>query len=177
MKKGVVIAFVAGVVAGIIILPLIAFVYIQLGYAPVATAAPPLPLERWLAKSALRARISREAPHEPGVPASDDNLTAGAQLYREHCAMCHGMRGQPKTPTARGMFPPPPQLLRGKGVTDDPVGETFWKVANGIRLTGMPAYRGSLSDTQIWQISQTLANANRLPGPAAQVLASEPPAK
>jgi thiosulfate dehydrogenase len=176
MKKAV-IAFIAGFVFGIIILPLIAFICIQLGYAPVATAAAPLPLERWLAKSALRARISREAPRQPGIDASDDNLMAGAQLYREHCAMCHGMRGQPKTPTAKGMFPPPPQLLQGKGVTDDPVGETFWKVANGIRLTGMPAYRGSLSDIQIWQISQTLANADHLPAPAAQVLASEPLAK
>jgi len=67
-----------------------------------------------------------------------------------------------KTPTAKGMFPPPPQLLRGKGVTDDPVGETYWKAVNGIRLTGMPAYRGSLSDEQLWQVSQLLAHADKL---------------
>src|ERR1035441_1884497 len=36
------------------------------------------------------------------------------------------------TPTAKGMYPPPPQLMYGKGVTDDKVGETHWKVANGI---------------------------------------------
>ncbi len=164
-------------VVGIIILPLIAFVYIWLGYAPVATAAPPLPLERWLASAALRARISREAPHQATVPPTEDNLLAGAKVYREHCAMCHGLVAQPKTATAKGMYPLPPQLLHGKGVTDDPVGETYWKAANGIRLTGMPAYRASLSDVQLWQVSQLLANANHLPSAVTQVLESEPPAK
>ena len=176
MKKRLV-TFIVAFVIGITILPLIAFMVIWLGYAPVATAAPPLPLERWLASAALRARISRDAPRQAVVPASEENLMAGAKVYREHCAMCHGMSGQPKTPTAKGMYPPPPQLLQGKGVTDDPVGETYWKAANGIRLTGMPAYGGSLSDVQLWQVSQLLANADHLPAAVTQLLSSEPPAK
>jgi mono/diheme cytochrome c family protein len=47
------------------------------------------------------------------------------------------------------------------GVSDDPSGETFWKVANGIRLTGMPAFKDILSETQIWQVSLLLANADK----------------
>jgi len=39
------------------------------------------------------------------------------------------------------------------GVCDDPSAETYWKVANGIRLTGMPAYKRVLTDTEIWQVS------------------------
>ncbi len=171
------ITFVIGLVIGIVLLPICALVYILLGRAPVSTAAPPLPLERWLASTALHARISHEAPRQPALPASEDNLVAGARIYGEHCAVCHGMSGQPKTATAKGMFPPPPQLLHGKGVTDDPPGETYWKAANGIRLTGMPAYRGSLTDSQLWQVSQMLANADKLPAAATQVLSSEPPAK
>jgi hypothetical protein len=42
-------------------------------------------------------------------------------------------------------------------VTDDPVGETYWKVSNGIRLTGMPAFFGSLTDEQLCHVSQLLA--------------------
>jgi thiosulfate dehydrogenase len=49
------------------------------------------------------------------------------------------------------------------GVTDDPAGVTYWKVANGIRLTGMPGYSGSLSSDQMWQVSLLLANADKLP--------------
>ncbi len=163
---------VIGFVCGIIILPTCAFLYIWLGYAPVATSASPLPLEKRLARAALRARISREAPRESPVPATPENLLTGAKLYREHCAVCHGMSGQPRTATAKGMYPPPPQLWHGKGVTDDPVGETYWKVANGIRLTGMPAYSGSLSREQMWQISQLLVNADHLPAAVTEYLAS-----
>jgi thiosulfate dehydrogenase len=39
-------------------------------------------------------------------------------------------------------------------------------VANGIRLSGMPAYNGSLSDTQLWQVSLMLAKADKLPASA-----------
>ena len=59
-----------------------------------------------------------------------------------------------------GSFRVPPELLKGKGVTDDSPGETYWKVANGIRLTGMPGYSQSLSTTEMWQISLMLANAD-----------------
>jgi len=55
-------------------------------------------------------------------------------------------------------------------VTDDEPGETYWKVANGIRLTGMPAFKQSLSDTQMWQVSLLLANANKIPDSVKQAL-------
>lgn len=156
-------AFLLGVVVGVILMPVAAFLYVKFGYVQVATAAPPLPFERQLAHMALDARISKEAPSKAGVAASESHLLSGAQLYREHCAVCHGLTVETKTATASGMFPAPPQLLHGKGVTDDPAGETYWKVANGIRLTGMPAYRNSLTDEQIWEISQLLATADKLP--------------
>lgn len=168
--------FLLGLVIGIIILPLIAFLVIWFGYAPVATAAPPLPLERTLASMALRARISREAPKSSPIEPTEANLVAGAKTYREHCAVCHGTAGEPETATAKGMFPKPPQLFHGKGVTDDPVGETFWKASNGIRLTGMPAYHGSLSDEQLWQVSELLANANHLPAAVNDLMAQPSPA-
>jgi len=63
------------------------------------------------------------------------------------------------------MVPQAPQLWEkhGKngivGVSDDPPVVTYWKVANGIRLTGMPAYRNVLTDREIWQVSLLLANA------------------
>jgi mono/diheme cytochrome c family protein len=73
------------------------------------------------------------------------------------------------------MFPKPPQFFQGQGVTDDPVGETYWKAKNGIRLTGMPAYGPSLSEQQLWQASLLLAHADKLP-PSVQKVLSESPA-
>jgi thiosulfate dehydrogenase len=70
------------------------------------------------------------------------------------------------------MFPKPPELLHGKGVTDDSAGETYWKVVHGIRLTGMPGFKSGLSDTQAWQVSILLANADHLPDSAKTALSN-----
>jgi thiosulfate dehydrogenase len=156
---------VAAVVAG-------AYLYFSLGFAPVATSAPPMPFEERMANMALHARIAKEAPSAVPVPADEANLLNGAQLYSEHCAVCHGLNGRPETATAKGMFPKPPQFFQGHSVTDDPVGETYWKAKNGIRLTGMPAYGPSMSDRQLWQVSLLLAHADKLPASAQKVLSS-----
>jgi mono/diheme cytochrome c family protein len=78
--------------------------------------------------------------------------------------------GRDQTAIAKGEFPKPPQLFKGKGVTDDPPGVTYWKVANGIRLTGMPGFSGSLSTEQMWQVSLLLSNADKLPASVETVL-------
>ena len=170
-------SFLAGLIAGIVLLPALAYLYLRFGYAPVATAAAPLPLERTITHMALHARVAKEAPKDSPVPPSEENLMAGAQLYRQHCAVCHGTIGEPRTATAKGMFPSPPALFKGKGVTDDAVGETYWKVANGIRLTGMPAYKGTLTEEQLWQVSQTVAHADKLPDTARELLSQPAPAQ
>ena len=81
------------------------------------------------------------------------------QIYREQCASCHGLKQPSKFgPT---MFPRAPQLWeRHKnkpdvvGVSDDPVGETYWKIKNGIRLSGMPSYKTLLTEDQMWLTSR-----------------------
>jgi mono/diheme cytochrome c family protein len=75
------------------------------------------------------------------------------------------------------MYPAAPQLWhkhkKGNvvGVSDDEVGETYWKVKNGIRLTGMPTYQNLLSDSDIWDVSLLLKNADQqLPDPVMKLL-------
>src|SRR5579863_550974 len=114
------IKFLLGLIIGVLIIPAIAYFYIRSGSMPVATAAPPLPMERKIAHMALNARVDKEAPKDPAVPADETNLLAGAQLYRDNCAVCHGLMDGRKTAIAKGMFPDPPSLLHGKGVSDDP---------------------------------------------------------
>lgn len=166
--------FLFGILIGVIAWPLAAYIYFHFGFAPVATAARPIPFEKTLAHMALKARIRREAPKNSPLPVSDANYLAGAHLYRTHCAVCHGLPDQPETAVSKGMFPRPPQLFKGKGVTDDPAGETYWKVANGIRLTGMPGFGHALSQTEMWQLSLLLANGNHLPQEAQAVLQQPP---
>lgn len=163
--------FILGFIVGLIVLPLSVYAYFVSGSAPVATASEPMPFEERLAHEALNARIKKEMPKS--VPVSPD-YPAGADIYRRHCAVCHGMMDGNQSPIAKGMFPKPPLLLHGKGVTDDEPGETYWKVANGIRLTGMPAFNQSLSEAEMWQVSLLMANADKLPDDVKKTLAEAP---
>jgi thiosulfate dehydrogenase len=155
--------FLFGFVAALLLIVAGTFAYVGLGLAPVATASAPLPFERRITTMALHARVDKEAPASSPIAASDEVYAAGSGIYREDCAVCHGLPWQEQTAIAKGEFPKPPKLFMGKGVTDDPVGDTYWKVANGIRLTGMPGFSGSLSSDQMWQVSLFLANADKLP--------------
>jgi mono/diheme cytochrome c family protein len=165
--------FLVGLVFGLVAVPVLVYAYFASGSAPVATASEPMMFEKQMAHKALNAVIEKEMPKNIPIQADEPNFTAGAQLYREHCAVCHGLPGQPQTAIAKGMYPQPPVLLEGKGVTDDPAGESYWKVANGIRLTGMPAFKQSLSETQMWQISVLLAQADKIP-PTVKAILSAP---
>jgi thiosulfate dehydrogenase len=164
--------FVLGLIIGLIAVPLAVYFYFVSGSAPVATTSRPMPFEKMLAHKALNARVEKEMPSTVPISADVAAYAAGAQVYRENCAVCHGLPEQPDSNISKGMFPYPPQLFKGHGVTDDPAGETYWKVANGIRLTGMPGFKASLSDAQIWQVSVLLANADKLPPPVKDTLAA-----
>jgi mono/diheme cytochrome c family protein len=155
--------FLAGIILTLLMIPVFVYLYVKMGNVPVATDSPDIPFERQLARMGLDAKIDKEAPKDTPFQASKDDLLSAAHLYREHCEVCHGLPSEPKTFTAQGMYPRPPQLLKGKGVTDDPAGESYWKIANGIRLSGMPGYKKTLSDKEIWSISQLLAGADKLP--------------
>ena len=166
--------FLLGLALGAVLVPLALFEYFTGGYAPVSVTEKAMPFERSLARSALHARIAKEMPKTVPIPANESNYILGAQIYRYQCAVCHGVREGEMTAIAKGMFPKPPQLLKGKGVTDDEPGETYWKVANGIRLTGMPGFKQSLSETEMWQVSLLLANADKLSDSVKQALAPVP---
>jgi thiosulfate dehydrogenase len=91
--------------------------YLSAGLAPVATADPPMPFEKKLANMALDAHIEKQNIPPSSVPADEPNFLAVATVYKQHCALCHRLPGQPPMNYATTMFPKPPQLFRGKGVT------------------------------------------------------------
>jgi len=161
--------------AGVLLLPVAIYFYLAHGSPPVATGDKPFPMEEKIVAIPLDARIKREAPAASPIPASDENLNTGAGIYEDKCEECHGTADAPSAMGAR-MFPQAPQLWQkhgngAVGVSDDPVGETYWKVKNGIRLTGMPAYGKALSEKQLWQVSLLLSMAEKpLPAEASKTV-------
>ena len=170
-----------GIVLGAILAPVVVVAWLCFGRVPVAVVDPPLPQEQLLTAVPLHARIQRELVRTVPIPADGNNLAAGAEVYRDQCAGCHGFHGKPSSFAAH-MYPDAPPLWEkhhnndAVGVSDDPPSETYWKVANGIRLTGMPSFKQVLTDKQIWQVSVLLAYANKpLPPAAVDILKGVPP--
>ncbi len=166
MVKGLVL----GILIGVLLLVGSAYLYFSWGFAPVATSASPMPFERKLVKTGLHAYLGK-LPHPlPLVPADEANLIAGSKVYKEQCATCHGLPGEPKSAVSQGMFPAPPQMFHGVGVTDDEPWETYWKVENGIRMSGMPGFKGQLTEKQIWQVAMLVKNADKITEPVKKEL-------
>ncbi len=172
MLKGIVL----GIILGFVLVFAGAYFYFASGQAPVATNSPEMPFEKKFARMALHAYLDKLPHPNPPVPADETNLLAGAKLYKQDCAVCHGIPGEPHNAIANGMFPKPPLLFRGVGVTDDEVWESYSKISGGIRMTGMPGFRDSLSETQMWQIGQLVKNADKLPDSVKTELTGTPAA-
>ncbi len=166
--------FLVGLLLGLLIVPFGLYLYLTGGSAPVAASDSDMPFENYFAHKALDARIAKDMPKTVPVASTEANYLAGADLYKQHCAVCHGLPLSPKTAIATGMYPHPPVLLEGKGVTDDEPGESYWKIFNGIRLSGMPGFSKSLTETQMWQIALLIANADKLPASAKAALVAPP---
>jgi len=168
MFKGLIL----GIIVGFLLVGVAIHLYFATGQAPVAVTASPMPFERKYAHIGLDAYLDKLPHPEPQTPADEQNYLAGAEIYKQNCAVCHGLPGLEKTAIAAGMFPKPPQLWHGTGVTDDEAWETYWKVENGIRMTGMPGFKAQLNETQIWQVSVLVKNADKVPASVKTALAS-----
>ena len=167
--------FLFGFITALVVLVLAAAVYFKFGKPPVAVADAPFPFEKAIVELPLGARIDRQMKTAP-FGTSEDVFEAGAHVYKNECASCHGIPGH-DVAFAKYMYPDAPQLWKKHshgnvvGVSDDEPGETYWKVANGIRLSGMPSYSHVLTETQMWQVSLLLKNADQpLPDPVMAIL-------
>lgn len=167
--------FVVGVLVGAGLFAGGLYYYFVSGMAPAAVADPPMMMERKMASRSLDAHINKANVPAPPIQPSEENYVAAAKLYKDRCAVCHGLPNQPPPAISENMFPDATLMFKGKGVTDDPPQESYWKVRNGIRLTGMPSFKGILDDTQMWQLALLVANADKIPDPAKKLLVPEPP--
>jgi thiosulfate dehydrogenase len=164
--------FLIGLLLGVLCVIGVTYGYFRFGFAPVATDAPPMPFEEYLGHTAMHRRAHTAAQEKPPMDASEWNLLAGARIYRSSCAGCHSLPGAGETCSQKGMHPPPPGLFASGGVTEDAAGEIHWVVQNGIRMTGMPAFRKCLSDEALWQVSLLLVKARDLPPAVRELLAA-----
>ena len=152
--------FLTGAVAVLLAEVAVGLIVIRSGAAPVNADHPPSALETRLFGMALRASVARSAASESEPPpASKDDLTAGAEIYTEMCARCHG-------DTAGGaalgasFYPPAPRLTEQPSTYSER--ELVWIIKHGIRNTAMPAWASLLSDEDIHQVAAVVKRGDGL---------------
>jgi len=167
--------FCLGFLLAVVLIFVGGWAFLRFGKPPVATADAAFPFEADIVKGPLNARIAKEI-QTPPFDISEDVYEAGAHIYKQQCAACHGAPGE-DVAYAKWMYPHAPQLWKKHakgnvvGVSDDPPGETFWKIQNGIRLTGMPAYQHVLTADEMWDVTLLLKHADeQLPDPVVAIL-------
>ena len=101
------------------------------------------------------ASISQPLPIVPSIYAgktipSDVEISAGANLFKTDCVTCHGENGHGDGPASQALDPRPANLVDLSKIAADDF--LFWKISTGVDGTAMPAWKGILTDQQIWQV-------------------------
>lgn len=82
-------------------------------------------------------------------PLGAEAAAEGAKVFKVNCESCHGPQGHGDGPAGQALDPKPKNLPElAAQVGDDYL---FWRVAEGKPGTSMVAWKGILTDEQIWQ--------------------------
>jgi len=106
------------------------------------------------------------------LPDTDDVLNQGRQGLLQSCALCNGADGHGETYLGRNMYPPAMDMT-SPHVQHWSDAELFWIIQNGVRLTGMPSWQSSISETDTWKLARFIHNLPRLD--AASTSTAVPP--
>jgi len=115
-------------------------------------AAPPSKAEArliwgWKHHVSIGGRKERNPLH-----ATPQSIAEGKQAFSYYCEACHGLDAQNTGVPFAGRLSPPAPSLASKNVQQYTDGQLKWVIDNGIRPSGMPASRGTLSEQDIWSI-------------------------
>jgi mono/diheme cytochrome c family protein len=95
--------------------------------------------------------VPQEASERPNpVAPTAESIAAGTALYREHCAVCHGVNGDGKSSWAETLPEPPADLTDGTLMGKMTDGEIFWKLTTGRDM--MPPFAEKLSEEERWHV-------------------------
>lgn len=102
--------------------------------------AEPSALEKAVARTARDWSIPGRARQEKNpLKLTSENLREGREEFLARCASCHGHDGTGLTDMGRNLYPRTPDL-RSNQTQNLSDGEIHYIIANGVQLTGMPAW-------------------------------------
>lgn len=147
---------------GLAVGPALGIVILSLGLWPWRGTSAPPKWETTLARKSLHAAVSHEAANlKSPMTVSDELLLSGIRIYRANCAGCHGDFSQPSAWGTNGFYPWVPQFADSP--PDLRSEEMFLIVRNGIRYSGMGAWKDLMSEEDTWKVVTFLSTIKSLP--------------
>jgi mono/diheme cytochrome c family protein len=139
------------VIAVILIEIIVLIIGAYSGIPDVSAAKPEGKITDWFLNTTKDHSIHSRAKKIAVPSLNDSSLVAtGFEHYNEMCVTCHGAPGREPDELAQGLNPPAPDLAQS--TTDLSPGEMFLIVKDGIKMTGMPSWGSTHSESAIWAI-------------------------
>src|ERR1700678_2236515 len=128
---------------------------------------PPSQTEASVANAAKDVIIPLEAGKmQNPLPDTAEVVSQGQEVFLGSCAQCHGADARGDTSLGSNMNPPAMDLTSAH-VQHWSDAELFWIIQNGVRLTGMPSWKSSISDTDTWKLARFVHNLPHLEAASA----------
>ena len=145
-----------GFILGLLAIPVVFVLAGVLGRLPSDAASRPPHWESSFGMRALDASLEKRSDGltNPVKPNDTAAIAAGQKIYADNCSGCHGSAKGPSG-FGSGFYPRVPQFFQ-EGTDVDP-NEAYAAIRDGIRYSGMPAWRGQLNDKQMWQVASFVA--------------------
>jgi mono/diheme cytochrome c family protein len=146
--------FVRDAIITILLLGVVVWIaaYARVREGGLSADAEPGALETRVASRLVRLSIPADADRQKNPFQADTAAWRSAvDHYEDHCAVCHGKDGRGKTEMGENMYPKVPDLAasRIQGLSD---GALFYVIQNGVRWTGMPAWKHEHSTEETWKL-------------------------
>lgn len=88
------------------------------------------------------------------IPADEDSLARGGEIFATHCATCHGDGGVGDGPGGASLNPAPANIAHTSQMLGDDY--LFWRVSEGGAMepfnSGMIAWKGILDEQSRWDV-------------------------
>jgi mono/diheme cytochrome c family protein len=83
-------------------------------------------------------------------PLGSEAASQGAPVFHTNCEACHGPQGRGDGPAGQALDTKPRNLAKLQSTAGDDF--LFWRIREGKPGTSMVAWKGILTDDQIWQV-------------------------
>ena len=138
-----------------------AMVYARVSDGGLSADDRPGRLEREIAGRLVRLSSppSERDRHNPFAGTVSDETV---DHYNDHCAACHAADGRGHTEMGENMYPKVPDLA-GAAVQQLSDGSIFYIIQNGVRWTGMPAWKHEHTEEDTWKLVSFVRRVPSMP--------------